>query len=690
MSHGTAGASPDSIDALLRQALQLAAAQRPSDAITILHDALAREAAHVAARCLLAAMLHESGQSDAALAEIDAAPAVVGGHPALLETRATILLALARAPEAERAARAALVADPRNPRASIGLALALDAQRRDGEAVEAARKVLALQPEHALARRVLARCLVRLDRSDEAAAALAGAPATAPAAADAIVDELVASDANSALRLLAALCKRQPGSYHWAIRTARLLHQLARSSEALAASERARSLAPNEAEPIEMRAVALLDRGEVSDGLALYRGLLARGDASPETANRQLILLHYDPAQDNESLFREHVAWVRDHVTPFGPAYAPRNDFDPQRRLRVAWVSPRFEGGPVASFFTGLIEAFDRERFAHTLVALRQAGSAAASFRHSGDDWLALHDLADETLLRRLRAGAFDIAVDLAGHSFGNRLRVLAQRVAPIQLCWLDYFDTTAVPAIDGWISDAWLTPPDSSQRFTERIYRLPSGRFCYTPPAWIDCDRLAGDAPVFASFNRPAKFNDGVLDAWAEILRRVPAARLELGAALFGDTVACARTLERFAERGIAAERVRLHAQRSYRELLGAYREVDIALDPFPFSGCTTTCDALWMGVPVVARCGETFVSRQSASLLQRLGRDEWIASDGAGYVDRAAALAGDVAALRAGRTALRARTLEALCDAKAQARDFAELLRNLWRERCALVPHP
>jgi predicted O-linked N-acetylglucosamine transferase (SPINDLY family) len=235
---------------------------------------------------------------------------------------------------------------------------------------------------------------------------------------------------------------------------------------------------------------------------------------------------------------------------------------------------------------------------------------------------------------------------------------------------------------MDAWISDRWLTPDDSTQRYTERLVRLDAGRFCYTPLDEAPPATYAGDGTiVFASFNRLAKLNAGVLDAWAAILRRVPGARLELGARLLDDPATRAYTLERFAAHGIDGDRLRLHGQRAYGELLAAYRAVDVALDPFPFSGCTTTCDALYMGSAVVTLPGETFVARQSASLLARLGREAWIASDREDYVERAVALAGEVDTLRRQRESLRTAVGARLCDATAQARDFAALLDGLCR---------
>jgi predicted O-linked N-acetylglucosamine transferase (SPINDLY family) len=164
-----------------------------------------------------------------------------------------------------------------------------------------------------------------------------------------------------------------------------------------------------------------------------------------------------------------------------------------------------------------------------------------------------------------------------------------------------------------------------------------------------------------------------------------VPDARLVLGARLLGDRVAHANLIARFAERGIDSARLSLNGRREYADLLAAYREVDIALDPFPFSGCTTTCDALWMGCAVVTLPGETFVSRQSASLVRRIGRDAWVANDTTDYIERAVDLARNVQVLRRGRAELRAVVQDRLCDARAQAADFAGLLRAQWRTWCA-----
>jgi predicted O-linked N-acetylglucosamine transferase (SPINDLY family) len=389
--------------------------------------------------------------------------------------------------------------------------------------------------------------------------------------------------------------------------------------------------------------------------------------------------------QDDARLFDAISTHVARHGPRLAAPFISNRSRDPERPLRLGWISPRFAVGPVASFLPPLLRAFDRDAFHHTLVALEPVANTAP-WEALGDDWVALPGLDDATLLQRLRALDLDVVVDLAGHATGNRSTVLAERVAPVQLAWLDWFDTTGLPAMDAFVSDPWLTPPGSPQRYTERVLHLPSGRFCYAPPADAPSPTHAGDGEVvFASFNRLAKLNDGVLAAWSAILRAVPGARLALGARFLDDADTRAHAAARFARHGIARERLALHGHRPYATLLEGYRGVDIALDPFPFSGCTTTCDALYMGCAVVTLAGSTFVSRQGASLLWRLGREAWIARDADDYVTRAVALAGDTAALRAGRAALREDVERVLCDGRTQARDFAALVRQLWRDYCA-----
>lgn len=600
--------------------------------------------------------------------------------------RCEALLAAGRPADASLAAREALAANPASVPARLLLGLALLFDERGAEAAVELAEVLRHEPRQRLARCALIRALLHEQRADEALAR-ADEPDLLDAGTEfgGVLGDFAAAGAwRQRAHLLEARVRRHPHDYASLLALAEASHTNGALGAAVQWSERALALRPQARAPRAVLATALIDRGDVEPGLARYRELLREADA--DTAARYLVLMHYDPKQDNAGLYAAHRDFAHRHLPRFGPAFAPRRVPGADDVLRVGWLSPRFGDGPVSTFLTGLLAAFDRTRHRHLLVALRPADAGAAPLRALADEWVDAAGLDDAALLQRLRSLDLDVLIDLAGHSTWNRARVLAQRVAPLQVCWLDWFDTTGMPAMDAWISDAWLTPHDSSQRYSERLLRLPAGRFCYTPPRPSPPPEYAGDGRVrFASFNRLAKLNDGVVAAWARILHRVPQAQLELGTRLLDDDATREYTLHRFARHGIPRERLQLHGRRSYAELLAAYRQVDVALDPFPFSGCTTTCDALWMGVAAVTLPGETFVSRQSASLLQRLGRESWIARDRDDYVERAVALAADVAALRAQRAALRASVQEKLCDAPAQARDFAAALQTLLHDRHA-----
>lgn len=601
--------------------------------------------------------------------------------------RCEALLASDRPGDALTAARDALALEPDNDAARLchGLALLFS-----GDAAAASielDRVLVREPQLLLARCALIRALLHERRPDEALA-VALDPSLLDAGTEfggALGDFAAAGAWRQHVALLQARAQRHPQDYASVRTLAEISHNQGALGAALHWSERALALRPQTRAPREVLATALIDRGDVEAGLAQYRELLR--EPSADTAARHLVLMHYEPQQDNESLYAAHRDFVQRYVPAFGAPFARQPKADSETPLRIGWLSPRFDEGPVASFLGGLLGAFDRIRHRHLLIALQPAhDAAAAQLRALGDEWIDAAGLDDDALLQRLRALDLDVLIDLAGHSTWNRARVVAQRVAPLQVAWLDWFDTTALPAMDAWFSDPWLTPEDSGQRYSERLLRLPSGRFCYTPPPASPPADYAGDGRVrFASFNRLAKLNDTVVATWAEILRRVPQAELELGTRLLDDEATREYTWARFARHGVARERLRLHGRRPYSDLLQAYRRIDVALDPFPFSGCATTCDALWMGVPTLALPGATFVSRQSASLLWRLGRGEWVARDRDDYVERAVALASDAESLRARRPVLRAATHERLCDAPAQATDFAAALSLLLRERAA-----
>ncbi|MFI4976963.1 MAG: glycosyltransferase, partial [Caulobacterales bacterium] len=272
-----------------------------------------------------------------------------------------------------------------------------------------------------------------------------------------------------------------------------------------------------------------------------------------------------------------------------------------------------------------------------------------------------------------------------------NRLTMFALKPAPVQATWLGYPNTTGLAAMDYRLVDAVTDPPGEADAFaTETLVRLEDGFLCYGPPP--DAPEpapppsRASGVVTFGSFNNPSKLGDATLDAWAKLLERLPAARLLLKGGAFSDEGARQWFHARFEQRGVAPERVQLKGYAAHTaDHLALYADIDIGLDPFPYNGTTTTCEALWMGVPVVALLGDRHAARVSASLLTRVGLEELIATDAPAYVDIAARLAGDPARLAEIRRTLRPRMAASpLTDAPAFARKLERAYRQMWTRWC------
>jgi protein O-GlcNAc transferase len=264
-----------------------------------------------------------------------------------------------------------------------------------------------------------------------------------------------------------------------------------------------------------------------------------------------------------------------------------------------------------------------------------------------------------------------------------------ARKPAPIQITWIGYEGTTGLEAMDYILADRHTIPPGQEAFYREQVLRLPDGYVCCDPPATAP---LPGSLPAatngyvrFGSFHSPSKINPRVVEVWAKVLERVPRSRLVLKYRGLGDPLVRERYAGLFAGCGLAAERLEFEPQSEYAEYLAAYRRIDIALDPFPFGGGITTCDALWMGVPVVTYAGETFAGRHSLSHLTNVGLTETIAATLDEYVEIAAGLAGDLPRLGTLRAGLRERMAASpLCDGKRFAENFAAALRGIWQEWC------
>lgn len=370
------------------------------------------------------------------------------------------------------------------------------------------------------------------------------------------------------------------------------------------------------------------------------------------------------------------------------------NPRDPARRLRIGWVSgdlredPR-GAHPVALFLLPLLARLDAGRF-ENIVYDTASGSADAARAASipGAHRVAAGALDDDALARVVMADAIDILVDLGGHTASRRLGLFAQRAAPVQAAFLGYPHSTGLATIDWLIGDTVVSPAAHAQLFSEGLAQLSGSVFCWAPRADYPLPPpRPADAPlVFGSFNNAMKLSPRAVGLWASLLHRVEDARLLLKAPSLGEAAVQARYRALFAACGIDPARLELRGPSDLDTMMGEYGDVDIALDPTPYNGGTTTLQALWMGVPVVSLEGGNFVGRMGASLLQALGRPEWVARDDAGYVAAAAALADERLAVRAGRAQLRERMRRSpLADIDAYARDVEACLRAMWVAFCA-----
>ena len=418
-------------------------------------------------------------------------------------------------------------------------------------------------------------------------------------------------------------------------------------------------------------------------------------DERAQRHSRLLIALHYDETLSHQALYQAHLDWAEHYARRWYPA-APDwpNDRDPSRPLRIGYLSGSFNGLILGHFLYGVLAQQDQgwySVYVYSSTRIEDDYTARLRARAHCAHWVELAGLDDAAAAERIRADAIDILVDLDGHWPTGRPLILARRPAPVQVEWLDWFDTTGMAVVDYLLTDPYTTPVDSPQRFAETPWRLPHTRFCYTPPD--DAPPVApppsqGGRPLtFGSFNRQDKLHPDLLAGWAEILHALPEARLLLKNRALQSAAVRESLQGAFARLGIDPARIELRGPSPHAELLADYAQVDIALDTFPYNGGLTTCECLWMGVPIVALEAERIIGRQTAALLRLLGLADWVAATPAEYVRLAVEKARRPVELAPLRADLRASMAASpLCDAPRFARDLEQAYRGMWRRYCEL----
>jgi protein O-GlcNAc transferase len=483
----------------------------------------------------------------------------------------------------------------------------------------------------------------------------------------------------------------QPGLLQAHCNLGNALCEQGKPDEAVAAFRQAIRIKPDHANAHLNLGGALLEQGKFDQAIAACRDAIRlRPDFAEATSNLAFSLNLVDDVSLGE-VFETHRAWDVQHGRRKQSPGAHVNDRSIGRRLKVGYVSPDFRLHSVAYFLEPLLRCHDRnaiEVFCYSEVSAPDA--ATERFKELADHWVATVGMSDDALTHRVRNDGIDILVDLAGHTSKNRLPVFARKPAPVQVTWLGYPNTTGLAAMDYRLVDAVTDPKGEADAFaSETLMRLPDGFLCYgarddapTPRA-APC--LTTGFVTFGSFNNIAKLSGATLDVWARLLTRLPRARLLVKGKPFAEATTRAIYLDRLTERGVAADRIELVAWLPERTHLALYDRVDIALDPFPYNGTTTTCEALWMGVPVVTLRGDRHAGRVGASLLTQIGLSDLIADSKQAYLETAVALADDFARLDKLRYALRPRMAASpLCDAPAFARKIEAAYRTMWQRWC------
>jgi protein O-GlcNAc transferase len=601
-----------------------------------------------------------------------------------------------RLAEAVAAYRQSIDIDPDYAPAHFNLGNALRDQGKLVDAVAAYRAAIGINPDYAEVHSNLGNVLRNQGKLAEAIASCRQAIRVKPDLADAH------SNLGNALRDQGKLAEAV-ASYRQAIwvnpdladahsNLGNVLRDQGKLAEAVASYRQAIRVNPDLADAHSNLGVALDDQGRHDEAAAAYRRAIGIKPDYAEAHSNLLFSLNYDDKSTAAHLFAAHREWGQRNGRQISRPTAYANIREVGRRLKIGYVSPNFHRHSVACFIEPLLMGTDRQAVEVFCYAeVKQPDTVTGDLRRLADHWLVTVGLSDDELAERIRADEIDILVDLAGHTTNNRLRVFAREPAPVQVTWLGYPNTTGLEAIDYRLVDAVTDPVGEADAWaSEALVRLEGGFLCYgalkdaPEPTAPPC--LKTGTVTFGSFNNPTKVSAATLDVWATLLSRLPQTRLLLKGKPFADAATRALFLASLGERGVAAERVELVAWLSDATAhLTLYQRVDIALDPFPYNGTTTTCEALWMGVPVVTLRGDRHAGRVGASLLTQIGLTDLIANSVEEYLEIAVALARNPERLSDLRRILRPR-MEAspLCDGPAFARRIETAFRTMWQRWC------
>jgi len=646
-------ADDDALAALLRRVSELRASGKKIEAEEACKEVLKRSPDNVEALTALWDLAYETRNHGVAVEWLRRGIAANDRIPRLHYMMGYSLMGQGNMGDAAASFRKVLTLDPSMAKAHNNLGCALEALGKLGEAVECYRRAIALDARLADARYNLGNAHRQLGEADRAIESI-----------------------EQALQL-------ESSRTDWKCNLGDLLAQQLRLDEAVECYAAALKLDAGEARAYEGRASALQLLGRADEAEADLREAMKLKPDDGRVHAAWLLCLHY--RRGAEVLLEKHAAWAKRHTRGLGrQAARAAHERRPDRRINVGYLSPDFKRHSVACFFEPLLAAHDRRRF-KVFCYSNVSYPDAVTRRIQGlcEEWRDISRVDDDWAADRLRADRIDILVDLAGHTGEGRALLFARKPAPVQVTWLGYPNTTGLAAVDYRLTDAVADPEGSTDRFyVEKLVRLGNGFLCYGPPSESpeigELPLLRAGHVTFGCFNNLAKLTPSMIALWAGLLGALPGARLKLKS--FGLKGESARRWirEEFSGHGVGPDRLELCGpQESFASHLAQYGDVDIALDVFPYNGAATTCEALWLGVPVVTLAGPTHVSRVGASILSRVGLSELVAESAEEYLEKALQLARDAGRLRTLRATMRERMKgSALLD----ARDFARSIETAY----------
>jgi protein O-GlcNAc transferase len=471
------------------------------------------------------------------------------------------------------------------------------------------------------------------------------------------------------------------------------LEEVGRLDEAVAALNEALRLRVDYAMGYSNLGNAFQSMGRIEESITARRKALAIDPTLLKAHSNLILSLFFHHGDDHHEIQQELGRWNQTYFQPLRKLIQPhKNDRDPNRRLRIGYLSPDFREHSVSRFLLPLLRNHDHESFEIFCYSdVSNIDKTTNTLRACADAWHDVSALSDDRIVSRIREDRIDILVDLAGHTADNRLRVFAIKPAPVQVTWLGYPGSTGLPEIDYRITDPLADPSGKTESLhTEKLFRLPISNWCIDEPPNAppigDLPATAGGAICFGSFNYFAKVSPKTLDLWAKILAAVPSSRLLVKSRGLQSESIRRKVLETLSTHAIPLDRLEIRGHEpttsSHLEL---YNRVDIALDTYPYHGTTTTCEALWMGVPVITLAGPTHVSRVGVSLLTNVGLPELIAQSPDEYISLATSLARDIPRLANLRRTMRDRMRASpLMDAPRFARDVEAAYRQMWQTWC------